>query len=350
MKTKKITVVKNRLPANLPNVKTYAALRARVRKILALGWLRIKEIKLTMDWETGRSLYAHVYQNGGRAAYGKEVILKLAHDLGISDDVLYKAKHIYEAYPISAPARKLTARHYDALARISNKKKRLELEVRAEKDGWTTNELEKKVRAMVKPPIKAGSNGKAVSKLNLLEPKKGRIGIFQIVDKRGGLNIDLGFTAYVALPDKSGNGKKNLKAGDFIRFSAGKIEKVKDAKTADLFTYEAELVRVIDADTYWMKIWLEKPHWLEEKLRLRGLDAPELNTVAGRRAKRSVEALFKKAVAVTITTTKPDKWDRYLSDVFLKMKDAKEIFLNNLLLEKGFAVRKDKFSLLDWEK
>ena len=55
------------------------------------------------------------------------------------------------------------------------------------------------------------------------------------------------------------------------------------------------------------------------------------------------------ATAVTITTTKPDKYDRYLSDVFLETVSGEAIFLNNLLLEKGHAVRKDSFSLNDWE-
>jgi endonuclease YncB( thermonuclease family) len=106
---------------------------------------------------------------------------------------------------------------------------------------------------------------------------------------------------------------------------------------------------VVDGDTLWMKIYLRPRLWLKEKLRLRGLDCPELDTAQGQAAKRDVEALVNQAVGVTITTTKPDKWDRYLSDVFLEMSSAKELYLNNRLLENGLAVRRDSFALSDWE-
>jgi len=94
-----------------------------------------------------------------------------------------------------------------------------------------------------------------------------------------------------------------------------------------------------------MEIYLKAKKWLKEKLRLRGLDVPELDTAEGKAARRFVEELIGESVAVTITTTKPDKWDRYLSDVFLETKSGHELFLNNLLLENGHAMRKDKFTL-----
>ena len=41
---------------------------------------------------------------------------------------------------------------------------------------------------------------------------------------------------------------------------------------------------------------------------------------------------------VLITTTKtPDKWDRYLVDLYFE-KDGREIYLNQLLLDAGHAV------------
>lgn len=47
--------------------------------------------------------------------------------------------------------------------------------------------------------------------------------------------------------------------------------------------------------------------FLKEKLRLRGIDCPELNIPKGKAAKRFVERLASQAKSVTITTTKPDK-------------------------------------------
>ena len=101
---------------------------------------------------------------------------------------------------------------------------------------------------------------------------------------------------------------------------------------------------------FWMRVWVAPPEWRKEKLRLRGIDAPELKTAKGKAAKRFVEALFKKAQKITITTTKPDKYHRYLTDIFLVMPGGEEIFLNNLLLEKNHAVRTDKIPASEWEK
>jgi endonuclease YncB( thermonuclease family) len=95
------------------------------------------------------------------------------------------------------------------------------------------------------------------------------------------------------------------------------------------------------------------------KLRLRGLDCPEVSTAAGRAAKAFVDALLRPGDAVIVSTTKPDKYDRYLADVFVTAStaqnsegrngtsgsalspDADRIFLNNALLSDGHAIRYD---------
>jgi len=59
-----------------------------------------------------------------------------------------------------------------------------------------------------------------------------------------------------------------------------------------------------------------------------------------RRVREAIRAEreLKKASQVIITSTKSDKYDRYLADVFYT-KDSKEHFLNNRLLEAGLAER-----------
>jgi endonuclease YncB( thermonuclease family) len=89
-------------------------------------------------------------------------------------------------------------------------------------------------------------------------------------------------------------------------------------------------------------------------LRLRGLDCPEKNTAAGRAAKRFVESLVAVGDGVILSTTKPDKYNRSLADVFVPMKKLRAespelrdgpagefLFLNNALLQNRHAVRYD---------
>ncbi len=163
-----------------------------------------------------------------------------------------------------------------------------------------------------------------------------------------GLAVDLGFASYQALSPAQARG---FKTGDFVALSStGQPKLAPDVTKTDLYTYDAEIIRVVDGDTLWLKIWLRPGHWLKEKVRVRGLDCPELDTPEGKAAKRFVESLVKDAESITITTTKPDKWDRYLSDIFLRRENGQELFLNNLLLENGHARRYDKVALEDWEE
>jgi len=74
-----------------------------------------------------------------------------------------------------------------------------------------------------------------------------------------------------------------------------------------------------------------------DKLRLRGIDCRELSASRGRACREYVQELLGRAVKLTVATTKPDKFDRYLSDVFVGLEDGTEIFLNNELLKKGYA-------------
>ena len=116
---------------------------------------------------------------------------------------------------------------------------------------------------------------------------------------------------------------------------------------------------MIDGDTFWVVLDTGMRAFSRQKLRLRGIDCPELDTPEGRAAKKFVESLLRDAPELTVLTRKNDKYDRYEADVFLParslkasaggtgpiggqwIEDAggKERYLNNLLLEEGHACR-----------
>jgi endonuclease YncB( thermonuclease family) len=103
-------------------------------------------------------------------------------------------------------------------------------------------------------------------------------------------------------------------------------------------------------DTVVIEIELLPRCVVEQKLRLRGIGCPEVDTSEGKTAKRFMLAAIGAAPGITIFTTKPDKYDRYLADVFLEQKGGDDVFLNNALLANGHAVRKDEWEFRDWEK
>ena len=237
----------------------------------------------------------------------------------------------------------MTWNHYRLLCQVADPARRQALLVETVKRGWKSPQLEQQVRALALPGAEAVEAAKDVTPPKPLVPKRGTVGVCRVVADRERLAVDLGFTSYVDLPPAT-----KLIEGSLVRAGDSGFVAAKDATKADLFTYRAEILRVVDGDTMWVKIYLRADLWVKQKLRLRGLDCPEMETPEGKAAKRFVEALIGQAKSVTITTTKPDKYDRYLSDVFLEL-DGGDLFLNNHLMANGHARRMDEYSLTNWD-
>ena len=346
----------------------YAELRRRVRETLLGGQQRIEEARVGTYWETGWWIKEHILRNRYRARHGEEVLTKLSRDEGVSVSVLDRCRQFSEKFPklfpepifaagrnrlvTPYPASKngiktsLTWSHFRTLLPLEDQKLRLRLARQAVRQGWTVPELETRIQSLKKSPPPSPA---PLPQTVLLKPKKGELFTYRIVKDAGVLALDHGFAKYWNLTAREAG---KFHEGDIVRKPAAeKVEKIKNGTAALLYTYEADVIRVVDGDTIWMKIYLEgreRPPWVKEKLRLRDIDAPEIKTAEGKAAKKFVEeAVMGKQTL--ITTTKPDKWDRYLSDVFLIPPEGEEIYLNNLLLEKGHARIKTDWSLDDWE-
>jgi endonuclease YncB( thermonuclease family) len=88
--------------------------------------------------------------------------------------------------------------------------------------------------------------------------------------------------------------------------------------------------------------------WVRQKLRLRGIDAPELSRRSGQRARAFVEERLALAPCIALCTSRADKYDRYLADVFYLEGEGdagrvveQGIYLNQQLLDQGLAARQD---------
>ena len=316
----------------------YGKLRDDVRKILVAAQERIDREKVLTYWKAGKRISGDILKHKDRAGYGKSVILRLSRDLGISDRVLWQSIQFYRSFPIVNRGSQLVWAHYRALARISDRAKRLEFTRAAKEKGWTAEELSHRITQKF---------GKRENKPVSFKPKLGRLGVYRVVFSEG-LLLDLGFSSFVEHPALA---KGRFKEGDIVNASviasppkAGEaISLLKNATPADLYTYQAEVEKVVDGDTLWLWIHLGFNFWVRQKVRLRGIDAQELQTQAGLSAKRFVESRLAPVKEIVVTTTKPDKYDRYLSDVWIGDKN-----LNKLLLDSGHARLKSDFFSGDW--
>ncbi|MBP6508034.1 MAG: thermonuclease family protein [Opitutaceae bacterium] len=350
---------------------TYADLKKAVSVAMIEGQRAVEQTKLRTYHETGRLIDGHLLLFKARADYGAQLIPRLAHDFDLDESVLYRCLRFVRYFPILAARQELTWAHYRVLCQVTDAAQRKALTKEAVRNEWTSRELEARVAAInvAGREISAPVPGDPVAAKPIpLTPKRGTPGVCKLIAVGEGTVVDLGFACYLDLVLRPGAGQtddRGLKPGAFVRLDAAGRATLEPAATkADLFTYRAEILKVVDGDTLWVKVYLEPRRWVKQKLRLRDLDCPELPTSEGKAAKRFVDTLLTSAEGVTICTTKPDKYDRYLADVFLQVAgaatgstgslqagtgQAEEIFLNNALLQNGHAVRKGAYAPADWE-
>ncbi len=319
---------------------SYDELKRRVSYALSEGRRRAQEIvekeKSRMYWEVGKLLVDFVEENtkDGReqASRGEQIIKRLAQDLKTNEALLYNALRFARTYPggsFSAP-KNLTWTHHRSLLAVPDEQHRRALAAQAEKHDWSTRDLSRKIQELYGELETEGVDDSSPMPSSL-RPKKGLLHTYRVIEQSGALVLDLGFDC---LKDLTAAQSKALKAG----FIVGKdLDRIPDADARVLYTYAAQIDRVIDGDTFWAVLRLDSDIQKREKIRLRGIDCPELVSAAGQKAKKIVEDLLQHASDIVITTSKTDdKYGRYLGDVYATVK-GDEIYLNKLLLDKGLA-------------
>ena len=319
--------------------KTYAELLRSVKATLFAGQRAADLAWVRTFHETGRLIHCHVLLKKDRADYGAQVVSQLARDTGTDHRRLYECRQFYRCFLNFRLTGKLGWTRGLLLSSVLDDDARETLVTEVLQDDLPTDALKARVRALNAAGKESADAASKDTAPTLLKSTPGLPGLHPIVDRRQGPAIDLGFMIYQAL---SAEQAKRWSSGDMVRWDDRGVRKITDATNADLFTYQATLKKVIDGDTLLVAAQLAPLLTKELKLRLRGLDCPEISTAAGGAAKAFVEKLLKPGDEIILRTTKPDKYDRYLADVFLRPPGGgDELFLNNALLAGGYAVRYD---------
>ena len=90
---------------------------------------------------------------------------------------------------------------------------------------------------------------------------------------------------------------------------------------------------MIDGDTLQLQLELGFNTFVQETMRLRGVDAMEINTPEGQSARRALEQLLSGASSVIAFTYHHDRYGRYIADIVVD----KHIYINKKLVEQGYA-------------
>ena len=335
-------------------INTYSALRDKVAKVLSAGKERARQAvereKARTYWEVGGLIQAHLLVINAKAAYGDQVMGKLAKAVGISERILYESLRFHRSFPILHARSKLTWTHYRRLIKLPSDDERYLFAQEADRYGWSTRELAAQIHAGSLPTksVKQLQEGQ----ITQLRAKRGRLYTYRLIEapEGRGLRLDLGFGILLKRPlDRLDNPEQGTFVEAVKQPGDGepnfRLLEVSDTRAA-FYSYLAYVERVIDGDTLWLDVDCGFQVWTRQKVRLRGIDTPELSTREGQQARAFVASALSANTSVAITTTKPDKYDRYLADLFyLPGKGAAEDalrngrFLNGELLRKGYAER-----------
>ena len=118
------------------------------------------------------------------------------------------------------------------------------------------------------------------------------------------------------------------------------------ANRKQLYTYKAYIKKIIDGDTMWVNIDCGFKVWAKQKIRLRGIDTPGIETKKGIESFKFVCKALKNLPFIIIKSHGRDKYDRYLTDIFYSKGEEDPLivlekgkFLNQVLLDEGLAER-----------
>lgn len=285
-------------------------LRSEIEEGMQKAKNAFEQQKVLTYWRVGKSISLHITKHKENASiYGQRLIERLSGDLGISRRQLFEIKAFYEKYPNFTPSPNLNWSHYKVLASVKDEQKRESLECKVGEECLSKRQLETIVKSeRIKPePVKKAPVKK-------LYAYRGKLMTYELFSApySDELLLDLGMNTYI-----NTGLKKFPTQFTEVSFKDGvPIYNKSDAKRSDRFTYKAYIEKIIDGDTLWV-IWdVGFSMYLRQKVRLRGIEAPEIGTQEGKTLKHFVQDTLKGLPFVIIKSTTRDKFDRPLVDLY----------------------------------
>ena len=120
-----------------------------------------------------------------------------------------------------------------------------------------------------------------------------------------------------------------------VTLEKGELRKSGEVQPTQLFTYTATVTQIVDGDTFHALIDLGFGITLSQRVRLRRIDAPEIESAEGKEAKAYLEKILARDQGrILIQGHDLDQHGRPIADVWVKGKP-----IDQELLDEGLAVR-----------
>ena len=319
-------------PNNVDNTDTYESLFANFCQLYdrTLQRKKRKDENLLDYWQMGITILAMIGTPGRKEQYGQKNISHLSHDLTQKYGEGFKTRTVRYFRDFASQYKKeelntaLKWSHYRALLSVTDKEERTRLEQRIIKEHLSKDALQKIISLSRK---QRQSNTPFT-----LTPRNATPGIFKIIDTGSTTEcavVDLGFNVNRAL---SLPGVPPIPGTYVTRISPRKFGIV-SIQPGERYCYTGKLLNFIDGDTVKMRLNLHFDIAIDIPLRLRGVDAMEINTKEGKKARRALANILKKQTDITVYTYHHDRYGRYIADLIT----SDGTYVNKHLVEKGFA-------------
>jgi endonuclease YncB( thermonuclease family) len=327
--------------------KTIASLKYRklIVDILSL-YENIKKSLALFYWKIGQRIVEGEQNGEVKAAYGSGLLEKISDDLiracgpnsGFSIENLRRMRRFYLTHPNQSISTDLNWSQYVALLPVKDERLRARLEQRAAREGLIASDI----RKLVQKTKTGGKTITATVSAKTFPPLKPPTDLkLQTYQKVLGNSIPT-----FKVPDDV----VILDCGFFVCHAVTKEEAALITLTdKPSYTYAATVGRVVDGDTLLVVIELGFNVVVREKLRLRGIDTPELGTPEGEKAKKFVAKLLPAGSRIILKSHQTDIYGRFVADVFyMKSIDDPQkiinegVYLNQQLLDEGYAVRMEE--------
>lgn len=334
-------------PDNQPG---YDLLREQVESILVEARheraLADDSGKLRAYWHIGDAVTRHLDERTD-PTYGQNVVANLSKDINLGTTTLYDILRYRRLVPTFGALGELSWSHYITLIHLPDAEQFSYYEQLAADGAWTTRQLKQAVDA------DRGGQLFAIDTDRPVTPLRARFGelythrvVADPLHPDGPPVIDFGF--YSMWVPHGLPGFEAARPGDIVSLRPDADGVTRAHVRSDrprLWTYVAHVQRVIDGDSLAVVVDLGLGHRAFPRLRLRGIDCPEIYTRAGRRARDFVSGVLSAVDRIVISTWTTDVYGRYLADVkYLPAADAQQVlengtYLNRQLIDRGLALR-----------
>ncbi|MBN2715783.1 MAG: thermonuclease family protein [Deltaproteobacteria bacterium] len=262
--------------------------------------------------------------------YGKRLVPNLCRDLkkkygdGPSTRTIHYMRKFAALYSDDTIHPQLPWSHYCILLSVENAKTRAALENQAIQQRLGRAALQQLVSYTNQ---QAGQSTRAFP----LSPRNATPNIVKLIRPKGDGHplLDLGFGV---LQTPSSSRMAQFKTGTHLkRYTNGHFSPVTCAP-GERYCYPATLDSVVDGDTVKLQVQLSGGLFIQERFRLRGIDAMEISTPEGQKAKRALQRLLQNKNTIIIYTYSTDRYGRYVADIV-----ADGNYINKTMVQNGHA-------------